>query len=156
VIRGNYFHGNAVAAQIMMANGGDHNVVEDNVIAGAGYTWAMTWNADNGSVIRHNTFADGACDAGVRCGIISLAGRPSGPAQPTVIRDNVLTAIGSDGEGAGFLADHNLAAEPTPGAGNLTGAPVYAGPATTYAGHRLASRSPGRGAASDGHDAGIR
>ena len=127
VIRGNFFHDNAVAAQIVMANGGAHNVVEDNVIGGAGYTWAMIWNADDGSVIRHNTFADGACDAGVRCGTISLAGSPPGPARPTVIRDNVLTTVGSDGQGAGFVAEHNLVALPTPGRANVTGAPPMLG-----------------------------
>jgi Right handed beta helix region len=156
VIRGNYFHDNAVAAQIMMANGGDHNVVEDNVIAGAGYTWAMTWNSDDGSLIRHNTFANGACDAGVRCGTISLAGAAKPGARPTVIRDNVITAIGSDGLGAGFVADHNLTALPTPGTANLRGAPRYVGPLKMYAGHRLAKGSLGTRDASDGADRGIR
>jgi hypothetical protein len=156
VIRGNFFHDNAVAAQIVMANGGARNVVEDNVIAGAGYTWAMIWNADDGSVIRHNTFADGACHSGVRCGTISLAGAPAGPARPTVIRDNVLTTVGSDGEGAGFVAEHNLVARPTPGRANVVGAPTYAGPPTIHGGYRLASASPGKGNASDGANPGIR
>ena len=46
MIRGNYFHDNDVSAQIMMADGGGNNVVEDNVIAGTGYTWAITWLSD--------------------------------------------------------------------------------------------------------------
>jgi hypothetical protein len=156
VIRGNYFHGNDVAAEIMMANGGDHNVVEDNVISGAGYTYAMVWNSDDGSIIRHNTFAGGACEAGVPCGIISLSGPARTPsAQPTLIRDNVLTSIGDDGEGAGFVAEDNLTARPTPGKGDLTGAPAFAGPLHAYAGYRLSKRSPGRRDASDGSDPGI-
>jgi hypothetical protein len=157
VIRGNYFHGNDVAAQIMMANGGDHNLVEDNVIAGAGYTWAMVWNDDDGSTIRHNTFADGSCDASVRCGIVSLSATPgAAPQHPTVIRDNVLTSIGSDGLGAGFVADHNLTVLPTPGIRNITGVPRFAGPLSSYAGHRLAKGSLGTHNASDRADRGIR
>ena len=33
VIRGNYFHDNEVSAAIMMADGGERNLVEDNVVA---------------------------------------------------------------------------------------------------------------------------
>ena len=79
VIRGNYFHDNEVSAEIMMADGGDHDVVEDNVVTGTGYTWAMTWYSDNGSLIRHNTFADGACEFGVRCGIINVGAKAAAP-----------------------------------------------------------------------------
>jgi hypothetical protein len=89
----------------------------------------------------------------VRCGTINL-GPPSG--RPTVIRDNVLTGIGYDGPPGGFVADHNLTALPTPGIANVTGAPAFVGPTTTYAGHRLQAGSPGTGDASDGLDRGIR
>ena len=159
VIRGNYFHDNAVSAQIMMADGGDHNVVEDNVIAGDGYTWAMTWYSDDGSVIRHNTFADGACNAGVRCGVINVgakAGTP--PGRGTIIRDNVMGGVSNGGgdQDSAFAAEHNLTALPTPGAGNLTAEPEFIGPLDAYAGYALAPGSPGAGRASDGGDAGIR
>ena len=77
-IRGNYFHDLQVSAAIMMADGGTDNVVENNLIAPGGHTYALTWYSDNGSIIRHNTFADGTCDFGKRCGIINLGAKPGG------------------------------------------------------------------------------
>ena len=158
VIRGNYFHDNEVSAAIMMANGGTKNLVEDNVVAAGGQTWAMTWISDDGSVIRHNTFADGACDFGQRCGVINLGAVDSPPpGRPTIIRNNVLGGISNDGNGgeAAFVAQHNLSAEPITGSGNLTGLPRYAGPGDGYDGHRLAKGSLGAGDAPDGSDLGI-
>ena len=121
VIRGNYFHDNEVSAAIMMANGGKKNLVEDDVVAAGGQTWAMTWISDDGSIIRHNTFADGACDFGQRCGVINLGAVDSPPpGRPTIIRNNVLGGISNDGNGgeAAFVAQHNLSAEPITGSGN--------------------------------------
>jgi hypothetical protein len=155
VIRGNYFHDNRVSAQIMMADGGYDNVVEDNVIAGGGYTWAMTWYSDNRSIIRHNTFDDGACGFGMRCGIINLGTKPGQPVgRGTVIRDNVLGGIA--GAGPPVTVEDNLSRVPLAGAGNVAGRPTYAGPISTYAGHRLAPGSLGIRDASDGHNRGIR
>jgi parallel beta helix pectate lyase-like protein len=147
-IRGNYFHDNNVSAQIMMADGGAHNVVEDNVVSGGGYTWAITWFSDNSSIIRHNTFAVGQCDAGVRCGMLNLGAKASDPAgHGTIIRDNVMGGISNHGEAklSGYRADHNF-----------TGAPTFRGPLGTFSGYRLASHSSGTGHASDGKDPGIR
>lgn len=155
VIRGNYIHDNDVSAGIMMADGGNGNLVEDNVIAGSGQTWAITWLSDDGSIIRHNTFPDGSCDFDRRCGTINLGSKPGLPAgRGTVITDNVIGGIASDG--AQFEADHNLTRDAAPGEGNVTGVPTYAGPPSTFAGHRLAAGSPGSGAASDGRNPGIR
>jgi hypothetical protein len=152
LVRGNRFHDNAVSAQIMMANGGEQNVVEDNVIAGDGYTWAMTWLGDHGSVIRHNTFVDGACNFGKRCGTINL-GDPTG--RGTVVRDNVLGGI--SGGGAGVTADHNLSPAPIPGPANITAVPTYsAGGGQGTGRFRLAPGSAGVGDASDGADRGVR
>ena len=52
--------------------------------------------------------------------------------------------------------DHNLNAGVS-GTGNITGTPNFLGGSnpTTYAGFRLSSGSPGRGAASDGTDMGV-
>ena len=123
VIRGNHFHDNRVAAPIMMADGGARNLVEDNVIEPGGYTWAVVWHSDVGSVIRHNTFADGACDNNLRCGLIELSSREgAGRGHGTIIRDNVLGGVRNDGS-AEFAADHNLSGEPLPGSANVTGLP---------------------------------
>jgi hypothetical protein len=158
-IRGNYFHDNDVSAAIMMPDGGAHNVVENNVIAAGGYTWALTWYSDNGSIIRHNTMADGACSFSKRCGIVNIAARAGAPpGQGTIIRDNVIGGIAYSGGDAGssFTAEHNLSRLRIPGSGNITGLPRYVGPPTRYGGYRLAPGSPGRGEASDGTDIGIR
>ena len=156
-IRRNFFHDNDVSAAIMMADGGRDNVVEDNVVAAGGQTWAISWLADDGSVIRHNTFADGACDFGQRCGFINLGRKPGDEGgRPTIIRGNVMGGV-SNGAGGGtarFVAEGNMTATPTPGDGNLTALPEYAGPQSAYRGYRLASGSPGRGGA--GADPGIR
>jgi Right handed beta helix region len=156
VIRGNFFRGNHVAAPIMMADGGAANVVEDNVVAPGGYTWAMVWYSDDGSVVRHNTFADGECENEVRCGVVNVGEKDGAPAgRGTVFSDNVLGGIGSE-TGSGFTADHNVTREPLPGDANVTGVPAYAGPPTAYRGFRLAPGSLGRRDASDGSDRGAR
>jgi hypothetical protein len=150
VIRGNYFHnaGGDISAYIMQADGGEGNVIEDNVFgAGLGVTYAITLYSDNGSIIRHNTFQPGTCDFNVPCGTLNLGNKPGDPvSRGTVIRDNVIAGMGG-GNGT-YTADHNL----------MTGSsrPSFVGPLTTYAGFRLAGGSPGKGAASDGLDVGIR
>jgi parallel beta helix pectate lyase-like protein len=159
VIRGNYFHDLHVSAAIMMADGGAHNIVEDNVIAPGGYGWALTWYSDDGSVIRHNTFVDGRCGFGLGCGIISLGAKPGEPASHgTVIRDNVLGGISYPGGDPDrmFRARHNLSRDAIPGARNTIGLPTYVGPPGRRSGYRLAPGSLGEHSASDGTDMGIR
>ena len=127
--------------------------------APGGYTWALTWYSDNGSIIRHNTLADGACSFDKRCGVINIAARPGYPAgRGTIIRDNVIGGIAHPGGDAkpSFTAEHNLSRVGVRGAGNITGMPTYVGPATRYTGYRLAPGSLGEGDASDGTDLGIR
>jgi hypothetical protein len=158
-IRGNYFHDLHVSAAIMMADGGTHNVVENNVVAPGGYTWALTWYSDNGSIIRHNTFADGKCDFENACGIINLGAKPGEQVgSGTIIRDNVLGGISYPGGDPDqiFTAEHNLSRDAIPGARNITGLPTYVGQAGRYSGYRLARGSLGEDDASDGTDSGIR
>ena len=158
-IRGNYFHDLHVAAAIMMADGGTHNVVENNVIAPGGHTYPLTWYSDDGSIIRHNTFVDGTCDFGKRCGIINLGAKPGARmGHGTIIRDNVLGGIGYPGRDPDriFSAEHNLSRDPIPGAHNIIGLPTYVGPPRRHSGYRLAAGSLGEDAASDGTDSGIR
>lgn len=153
LIRGNYLHGNAVSAPILMANGGAHNVVEDNLITGPGYTWAVTWLGDDGSIIRHNTFPDGACNFGVRCGIINLGGSGAPTGSGTIIRDNVLGGV--SGDSAAYSADHNLTRIAIPGPANLTALPTYVRTGNGTASYRLAPGSRGAHGASDRTDPGI-
>ena len=158
-IRGNYFHDLHVSAAIMMADGGTRNVVENNLIAPGGHTYPLTWYSDNGSIIRHNTFADGTCDFDKRCGIINLGAKPGRQVgHGTIIRDNVLGGISYPGASADriFTAEGNLSRDAIPGAGNITGLPTYVGPTSRYSGYRLAQGSLGEDHSSDGTDSGIR
>jgi Right handed beta helix region len=160
LIKGNWIHDNDVAAGIMIADGTADSRIEDNVVARSGSPYAITLNSDDGSEILHNTFADGVCTFGKRCGIVNLGSKPGAPVgRGTVIRDNVIGGIiaaGADGQGPPpqFSADHNLVRDGAPG--NATGVPRYTGPPDRFAGFRLAKGSPGLGAASDGADVGMR
>ncbi len=159
VIRGNYFRD--VPDAIMAPDGTDHELIENNVIQGdrGGYPYAVTIWSDNGSVIRHNTFADGPCLFNLRCGILSIGSKSGQPAgRGTVIEDNILHDI-SVGDGRATVASrsHNLLSGGRPnGPGEIRGKPVYVGGSepSTRSGYALAPRSPGRGAAGDGLDIG--
>jgi hypothetical protein len=158
LVRANYFHDNSVSAQIMMADGGAHNIVEDNVMAAGGYTWAITWFSDVDSVIQHNTLAPGQCENNIRCGMIQLGAKAQDPAgHGTVIRDNVMGGVANHGEAkiSAFNADHNLSVVPTPGDRNMTGVPHFRGPLRSYTGYRLEPGSTGTNGASDGSNPGI-
>lgn len=155
VIRGNYFHnqnGN-ISAYIMQADGGEGNIIEDNVFAGGGgLTYGITLYSDNGSIIRHNTFGRGVGGFNVPSGTLNLGNKSGDPVSTgTIISDNIIASA----SGGPFTGDHNLT-QSSMGAGNIVGTPSFVGPLTSYAGWHLASGSPGKGAASDGLDIGIR
>jgi hypothetical protein len=165
LIKGNYFYD--VPDAIMAPDGTDHEIIEDNVIAADsnGYPFAITLFSDNGSIIRHNTFADGACAFNLRCGIVSVGSKDRcsyanecDPGVGTVIEDNVLGEV-SNGDGKATVArnTNNLFASRTSGVASLRAKPVFVGGAkpTSYAGYALAAGSPGKGSASDGLDRGI-
>lgn len=156
VIRGNYFHNQngEISAYIMQADGGEGNVIEDNVFAGGrGLTYGITLYSDKGSIIRHNTFQRGVGGFNVPSGTLNLGNKPGQPVSTgTIIRDNILASA----SGGPFSGDHNLTQSAVDGPLNVVGAPVFVGPLTSYAGFRLAAGSPGKGAASDGLDVGIR
>jgi Right handed beta helix region len=161
LIRGNYFY-DVRGQQIMAPDGADHEVIEDNVIAGDpdGYPFVISLGSDDGSIIRHNTFPEGRCAFHLSCGIIALSakdGQPKG--RGTVIKDNVLGGAVSiqDGSGAAEIS-HNLIAGPAAAGRNARGSALFVGGSrpSTYAGYALAAGSPGKGRASDGGDPGIR
>ncbi len=164
IIRGNWFHDMVdVSALIMMADGGGPHLIEDNVFGPGNHTFSITWYSDNGSTIRHNTFVAGKCDFNIPCGTLNLGYKPEDDrGTGTVIKDNILSEIGADGNGEGggralFSSSHNLLRRQRPiGPGDVRGAPRYAGPPTAFRGFRLARGSRGRDNASDGGDRGIR
>ena len=153
VLRGNYFHDNGTSAGGLNMGDGDYTTVEDNVwVCSCVYPWSIQAYATHGSIFRHNTFAGG--------GGLHFQYQAGYPAN-NIIRDNVFTDPDNgitDSSGARWgTQDHNLNAG-VPGRGNLKGRPVFVGgkKPKSYQGYRLARRSRGKGAASDGGDLGIR
>jgi hypothetical protein len=161
VIRGNYMHDMPEVPFIMAADGADHELIEDNVVEGSshGYPY-ITLFSDDGSIVRHNTFADGACAFNIRCGVLRLGAKESDdPGRGTIVEDNILGEISTEGSTTLAERSHNLLAADSPsGPGESRGRPTYIGGArpTSYANYRLASGSLGKGKASDGLDIGAR
>ena len=165
VIRGNWFHDLPQAVgQIMAADGADHEVIEDNVFSplpagGQTRPFAIDLFSDDGSIIRHNTMADGECEYNLRCGIIALGSKSADDAgRGTVIKDNVLGEISMGDGPATYSASHNLIRERTYGPNDIQGLPIFVGGARpgSYRGFALAAGSAGRRNASDGLDRGVR
>jgi Right handed beta helix region len=161
VIRGNHFYN--VPDAIMSPDGADHELIEDNVIAGdrGGYPYALTLWSDTGSIVRHNTFADGDCMFNLPCGILSIGSKSGEPAgRGTIVTDNILSDISvADGDATLAKRSHNLLAHGRPSApGELRGNPTYVGGASPllYAGYALKRGTLGKGSASDGLDRGAR
>ena len=119
---------------------------------------------DDGSIVRHNPFVYRAvCDFNISCGRINIdlstSGQVAGanPGRGTQIYDNIATRLEIHGSTVA-RDDHNMM-RTTALSGDLLGIPsfVFGGAhPTSYAGYRLAPGSPGKGAASDGLDVGIR
>jgi hypothetical protein len=152
LITGNYFHDNGDGSGgTMMGWGADSTTVSNNVyVCTCLYPWSIHAGETHNSIFRHNTFAGGGA---VRFDVVNGVA----PAND-LVRDNVFAGGGgitTDGSNYG-TNDHNLNAGLS-GTGDVNGTPSFVGGSkpTTYAGYRLSSGSPGKGAASDGTDMGI-
>jgi parallel beta helix pectate lyase-like protein len=153
-IRGNYFHDNDVS--IMAPDGGDHEVITDNVFVGTDYRPAVQLGSQNGTTFQHNTVK--SIDV-----FMDKKSESPTPSSNGVIRDNLMvngsihvassTCTGCDDSFNLFSSSGNSS-----GANALIGMPAFVGGAnpTTYAGYQLAAGSPGKAAASDGADRGAR
>lgn len=173
IMKGNFFYDqqNTAGCSLGMWDGGDHNLFEDNVVAGNpnnGCYGAVDLLDDNSSTVIHNVFAYGGCLPHNPCGEVTLGGKSGqGAGSGTLIRDNIMTDIanGDGGLNAKFSEDHNLCrngcggtvGDTGPGTGDLKGSPQFVGGSTpsTFAGFALAPGSPGIGAASDGTNIGL-
>jgi hypothetical protein len=156
VVRGNYIHRSS--SGIVAYDGIEGALIEDNVIDLPGRPWGIELYSDAGSTVRHNTLKPGACQWNLPCGIIELNRKPEDPAgHGTIVTDNVASDISTQNGSTAATRHHNLLAS---GAfdGDISGSPQFAktGDPTRYAGFRLGHASPGRNAASDGSDVGIR
>lgn len=160
LVRGNYF--TRVPTAIMAPDGVSRTVIEHNVIAGdpLGYPYAISLGSDDGSIIRHNTFADGACGFNLRCGVLSIGSKDGQPgSRGTIIQDNILGSIATTSGSADIVdQSHNLirGSSVRPGSAELRGLPTYVGGASpdSLMGYTLANGSPGKSTASDGSDRG--
>jgi len=154
LIRGNYMHDMPEVPFIMAPDGADHELIEDNVVEGStdGYPF-ITLFSDDSSIVRHNTFADGDCAFNIRCGVLRLANKDSDdPGRGTIVQDNILAEINTEGATTLGLRSHNLISnDSATGQGEIRGKPTYVGGASpsTYAGFRLKTGSLGLRAASD-------
>jgi hypothetical protein len=152
VITGNYFHDNGDGSGGIMSGGGDDYVrVSNNVfVCTCVYPLSISTAGADDWTIDHNTFIAGSIRFETYDGDAPIG---------DIVRNNVFAAgggIAAEGNSYG-VEDHNLNSG-DPGVGNVKGSPVFVGgkKPTTYAGFRLAPGSPGKRAASDGGDMGIR
>jgi Right handed beta helix region len=152
VVRGNYFHDNGDGSGGLESFSGDGPArVTDNVfVCSCIYPFSIAALGGHGWFIAHNTFVGGT---------VRIANTDSG-ASPgrNIVRNNVWRGGGLSFSTTDWgTSDHNLNSR-KPGVGNVTGTPTFVGgrKPRTYAGYRLAPRSRGRFAASDGGALGIR
>jgi hypothetical protein len=142
LIQGNYFHGSDV--DIMAPDGGDHEMVVDNVFVGiAAYRPAIQFGAHIGTQFIHNT---------VRGIDVHMDSKDVGdPSRNGILRDNVMMNSSFNFSNGGGCVNCQTS-------NNLMSGAVFVGGSnpTTYAGHKLADGSPGKGAATDGADQGAR
>jgi hypothetical protein len=151
VITGNYFHDNGSGSGGLMAGlAFNATVVSNNVfVCTCVYPWSVFAGGAANWKVSHNTFVGGGQ---LRFEVFN-GNTPSG----NLVRDNVFMAGGGISSSSSYGSnDHNLNAGVS-GTGNMPGTPIFVGGSnpTTYAGYRLTSGSPGKGAASDGTDMGI-
>ena len=155
VLDGNYFHDNGSSAGgVSMPYDSDNTLVRNNVwVCTCIYPWSIQAGATRNSRFLHNTFAGGG---GLHFYLVN-----NRIAAGNLIRDNVFTDAGNgitDSSGANWgTQDHNLNSGLS-GTGDITGRPVWTGGSSpsSYDGYHLAPGSPGKSAASDGTDIGIR
>jgi hypothetical protein len=156
-ITGNYFFDDDV--HIMAPDGGDTEVITNNVFVGGGYGPAIQLGSHINDTFAHNTVIN------VDVHIDKKTERPDTSKNATV-RDNVMYGGGfntTDGAGTpsciGCVFDHNMFSQAgeAMGSANVIGTPVFVGGAspTTWAGYFLQATSPGYKAASDGKNIGV-
>jgi hypothetical protein len=150
-IAGNYVFGppNCAGQGITSFDGGTVGVIIENNVVDMHRPWGIELYSDRNSIVRHNTVvwkSDADCDFnGITCGQIDIDRKSADPAgSGTHVYDNVANVSFTNGSTG--TADHNVSGQ------NV----VYVGPLTTHDGFLLSPASPvGRGAASDGTNAGV-
>lgn len=156
-IHGNLFRRNSVA--IMAPDGGNQEVIEDNVIVASDYRQAVQLGHHLGSRFSHNTVI------GTNVNMDSKT--TTEPSRDGILRDNVMVdgqfGLWGGGGCVGCSVSYNLFdnAAMVQGSNAIVGTPLFVGgpngePPSKWAEYALAVGSPGKGNASDGLDRGIR
>jgi hypothetical protein len=151
-IAGNYFHTATCETQgITSYDSGTVGIIVENNVVDITRLFGIELYSDRDSVVRHNTVVYRApntagCGYGSSCGRIDISRKTQDPAGTgTHVYDNITSGV-SFSAGSTGTADHNVSGQTA----------VYVGPPTTHDGYLLAVNSPvGRGAASDGTNAGV-
>jgi hypothetical protein len=153
LVKGNYIHDGEQG--IGAFDGAGSSRIEDNVIADMNVHHLVLGGDVPGSVVQHNTIAGTGNLRRIDC-----SSKSGFPASRTFIRDNIapqgVQLVGGvncqPGENRNNMRTSGASAPNLNGTAQFVGGPKPA----TYEGYRLAHGSPGKGAASDGLDVGIR
>ena len=153
-IVGNYFHDDDTI--IMAPDGGESEMIADNVMVGSGYVPAVQLGSHRATQFVHNTVKNIDVHMDHKSG--------ESPSSAGVVRDNVFvsgsTNASDAGNCSGCTVSYNLfnVGGDASGTNSQVAAPQFAGGAnpTSYQGYALAAGSPGKTNASDGTDRGIR
>ena len=149
-IAGNYIHAPSGCGTqgITSYDHGTNGVTIENNVVDIRRPWAIELYADVNSIVRHNTlmyYPSSQCDFNTPCGRIDINRKSADPAGTGTHAYDNLAVVEFNGGSTG-TSDHNVSSQNA----------VYVGPTTTHDGFLLSSGSPvGKGAASDGTDAGV-
>jgi Right handed beta helix region/Bacterial TSP3 repeat len=151
LVKGNYAH-DGEQGIVAFDGSGDH-VIEDNVVWNFRVHGIVLGGDTPASHVRHNTVGGSGRNQ------IDCSSKSGFSPSQTAIYDNIAQYVGLSGavNCTPSRNDHNMVRQ-SPGTGNFLGNPTFVGGPnpTTYAGFRLAPGSPGKNAASNGQDIGIR
>jgi hypothetical protein len=165
VIQRNFIHqsaANAAVCDTQSLSAFDelsHAVITDNVVNMNRRPWGIEIYSDDTSLIEHNTVVGdpAPCNFSQPCGQIDINAKTTNDVGfGTIVLNNIATRINTNRATLGERHDNMLLQSLV--VGDFIGIPQYVGGAdpTTYDGYCLAPGSPGKGAASDGLDVGIR
>ena len=154
-ITGNYFHGNDV--NIMAPDGGDTEVVTNNIFVGGSYVQSVQFGSHNNNMFSHNTVIN------VDVQMDAKNGEPASAnflVQNNIMINSSFDTNRSDGSAACTNCTYSFnlfqSSGDARGTNNVIGTPTFVGGATpsTWAGYRLTSSSLGYQSGADGNDRG--
>ena len=146
IVHGNYFHDNQDG--IVAFDGTANNQITNNVCANIDRGSCVSFYSDQNSLVEHNTAGPGMTE-------LELDHKTADPAgSGTIFRNNVGDVSAANGSTMSVNTHNLFSGASSP---NISGSPVFAGGTspTAWAGYKLASGSPGVGAATDGTNVGI-